>query len=152
MNPKTVLSRITAALLPWMLSCAGGGAVTQRREPATPAEAEQQQIQQGVQQERVEEIERICSRKAASTVPRCWALEYEAAKDKVAARKLEAQITLMIIVAPDGRAQEIKVVGRSGGGGKSLEDCLVEEARSWGYPEGKVAAPVYCSFYLKSSM
>src|SRR5215210_7693601 len=104
MTPSTVLSRITPMLLPWMLSCAEGAAV-QRSRPVSAAESEQQQVQMGVQQDRMDEIQRICSRKASSTIPRCWAVDYERAPDKLAARKIEAQITLMIMVGPDGRAQ-----------------------------------------------
>jgi TonB family protein len=66
-------------------------------------------------------------------------------------KKFEAQVSLLIVVAPDGKAQEVKVVSSSAKS-RDLETCLVEAARSWSYPEGKVAAPVHCSFYLKSSM
>lgn len=123
--------------------CSGGAA----EKPAAASSADQIAQQQAIQPDRIEEIRRICTRKAGSAVPRCWSSEY----DRTHNRKYTAQVTLMIVVAPEGQATDVQVIAREGTT-PELEKCLIDEARAWTYPSGSVPAPVNCSFFLQSSM
>lgn len=97
--------------------------------------------------DRMEEVRRVCSRKAASAMSRCWNQEFERTHN----RKMEASIEVLIMVTPGGTAESVKVIGNAGGS-KELAGCVAEEAQSWTYPEGKNATPVNCRFLLRSTM
>lgn len=125
-----------------MGGCASGSA-ERRPQAAAP---EQSSADQSIQLDRIDEINRLCQRKAGIAVPRCWNDEYQRT-----GKKFEAQVTLMIVVNAAGTAEDVKVIG-STAKSKELEACLMDQARTWSYPEGKVSVPVNCSFFLRSSM
>lgn len=123
----------------------GGGAASQPR--VEPAQREVMSSEGGeADSERMDEIQRLCNRKAGTAVPSCWNDEYMRTR-----KKFEAQITLMLQINPGGRADEVRVVSTSTQS-KELLDCLVREAKGWSYPEGKTPLFVNCSFFLRSSM
>ncbi len=123
------------------------GAAGEKAATATATNDETMAQQQAIQPDRIDEIRRICMRKANSAVPACWSREYERTHNQ----KMTAQVTLQIVVAPGGTAQEVRVIAEKGGS-KELDQCLVDEAKSWTYPEGTMPAPVECTFFLQSSM
>lgn len=118
----------------------GGAAVTAEGGGA-PAPAGTDEI------DRMEEVRRVCARKASSAMARCWNQEFERTRN----RKLEAQVEVLIMVSPGGTAESVKVIGNAGGS-KELEACVAEEVRGWTYPEGRTATPVNCRFFLRSTM
>ncbi|MCS6915028.1 MAG: AgmX/PglI C-terminal domain-containing protein [Myxococcales bacterium] len=138
---QTVLLLLGSGLL--LHACASGSA--SRRNQGSAGEATSDE-QQAIQQDRIDEITRLCARKANTAVVRCWNEEYMRT-----GKKFEAHVTLMIVVSPAGTAEQVRVVA-STSKSKDLQECLIQEARSWSYPEGKVSAPVNCSFFLRSSM
>ncbi len=96
--------------------------------------------------ERSEAVSRVCKRKASSDLPSCWSAEVERTKD----RKMEARIGLMLTITPDGRAEKVEVIFPQAQM-QSIEQCVVDAARSWIYPEGTATAMVRCDFHLRSS-
>ena len=126
-----------------LLGCASGAAERRTDEVAAP---QMSSADQAVQVDRLDEINRICQRKAGIAVPRCWNDEYMRT-----GKKFEAQVTLMIVVSAGGQAEDVKIIG-STTSSKELQKCITDEARGWAYPEGKVSAHVNCSFFLRSSM
>lgn len=127
-----------------VLCCACGGGASQPR--VEPAQREVMSSEVAADPERLDEIQRLCNRKAGTAVPSCWNDEYMRTR-----KKFEAQITLMLQINPAGRADEVRIVSTSTQS-KELLECLVREAKGWSYPEGKVPIFVNCSFFLRSSM
>lgn len=138
---QTVLLLLFSGLL--FHACASGSASKRGQGAAGDTASDEQQA---IHQDRIDEITRLCARKANTAVVRCWNDEYMRT-----GKKFEAHVTLMIVVSPAGTAEQVRVVS-STARSRELEECLVQEARSWSYPEGKVSAPVNCSFFLRSSM
>ena len=100
-------------------------------------------------EERGEDIRKVCSRKAQTStdISRCWMEESE----RRGAKKFEAEIKLMLLVAPSGKAQEINVLNASPEF-KALEGCVIEAVRSWDFPSGTTVAPAQCNFLLRPLM
>lgn len=100
-------------------------------------------------EERGEEIRRVCSRKAQTStdIGRCWMEESE----RRGAKKFEAEVKLMLLVSPEGKAQEINVLN-STAEFKALEGCVIEAVRGWNFPSGQTVAPAQCNFLLRPMM
>lgn len=100
-------------------------------------------------EERGEEIRRVCSRKAQTStdLSRCWMEESE----RRGAKKFEVEVKMMLLVSPEGKAQEINVLN-SNNEFKTLEGCVVEAVRGWNFPSGQTVAPAQCNFYLRPIM
>lgn len=97
-------------------------------------------------QDRAESVRRVCQRKASSDLPLCWSAEVDRSKN----RKLEARIGIMLSVSPQGKADKVDVISPQPEL-SNLEQCVVDAARSWSYPDGTATALVRCDFYLRSS-
>ena len=94
--------------------------------------------------ERAEAIRRVCNRKASTDLGRCWSDEAGRKQDP----KFEARINLTITVSREGSATEVKVLNPSSEN-RTLEQCVVDSAKSWTYPSGQTEVPVQCGFYLR---
>jgi hypothetical protein len=97
-------------------------------------------------QDRAEAVNRVCHRKASSDLPSCWSAEVDRTKN----RKLEARIGVMLTISPQGKAEKVDLISTQPEL-HSLEQCVVEAARSWSYPDGTATALVRCDFFLRSS-
>lgn len=97
-------------------------------------------------EDRAESVRRVCQRKASSDLPLCWSAEVDRSKN----RKLEARIGIMLSVSPQGKADKVDVISPQPEL-SHLEQCVVDAARSWSYPDGTATALVRCDFYLRSS-
>ncbi|MFO0577007.1 MAG: AgmX/PglI C-terminal domain-containing protein [Polyangia bacterium] len=95
-------------------------------------------------EERAEAIRRVCNRKASTDLGRCWSDEAGRKQDP----KFEARINLTITVSPEGAATEVKVLNPSSEN-RTLEQCVIDSAKSWTYPSGQTEVPVQCGFYLR---
>jgi hypothetical protein len=100
-------------------------------------------------EERGEDIRRVCTRKAQTStdISRCWMEESE----RRGAKKFDAEIKLMLMIGPEGKAQEIKVLNPVTGL-LTLESCVVEAVRGWNFPAGQTVAPAQCNFLLRPMM
>lgn len=98
-------------------------------------------------QDRSQEVQRVCKRKAAIELPRCWQEEH----DRTQNRKLAVYLNVSMIISPDGRANSVQVTNPTPNLSQ-LERCVVEAAQGWQYPSGESATPVQCIFFLQSSM
>jgi hypothetical protein len=100
-------------------------------------------------EERGEEVRKVCNRKAqtSSDMSRCWMSESE----RRGAKKFEAEIKIMLLVSPDGKAQEVNVLN-STPEFKDLESCIVDVVKSWDFPSGQTVAPAQCNFLLRPLM
>lgn len=95
-------------------------------------------------EERAEAIRRVCNRKAGTELGRCWSDEAGRRKDP----KFEARITVEITVSPGGSATAVKVLNPSSDQ-RTLEQCIIDSAMSWSYPDGQTEVPVQCPFFLR---
>jgi hypothetical protein len=95
-------------------------------------------------EERAEAIRRVCNRKASTDLGRCWSDEAGRRKDP----RFEARVTIEITVAPSGSASAVKVLNSSGDL-RTLEQCIIDSAKSWSYPDGQTEVPVQCPFFLR---
>jgi outer membrane biosynthesis protein TonB len=95
-------------------------------------------------EERAEAIRRVCNRKAGTDLGRCWSDEAGRKQDP----KFEARVNLTITVSPGGSATDVKVLNPSSEL-RTLEQCIVDSAKSWTYPTGQTEVPVQCGFYLR---
>lgn len=100
-------------------------------------------------EERGEEVRKVCSRKAQTStdISRCWMEESE----RRGAKKFEVEVKLMLLVSPDGRAQEINVLN-SNADFKQLEACVIDAVKGWSFPTGQTVVPAQCNFYLRPMM
>lgn len=99
-------------------------------------------------EERAAEVRKVCTRKAQTSpdISRCWMQESE----RNGGKKFEAEIRIMMLVGPDGQAQEANVL--NGGERKDLEGCVLEAVKGWSYPTGQTVTPVQCNFFLRPIM
>src|SRR4051794_39956379 len=100
-NRALVLASLGFPLL--LGACASGPAERRAEGQAVPAMSSGDQ---SMQVDRIDEINRLCQRKAGIAVPRCWNDEYMRT-----GKKFEAQVTLMIVIDAGGRAEDVKVIG-----------------------------------------
>ncbi len=100
-------------------------------------------------EERGEDIRKVCTRKAqtSSDMSRCWMSESE----RRGAKKFEVEIRVMLLVSPEGKAQEVNVLNPQAEY-KDLEACIVDTVKSWDFPTGQTVAPAQCNFLLRPMM
>lgn len=115
--------------------------------PAQPASVDTPSIENT--QDRVQDIRKVCARKAATSpdLGRCWMAESE----RQSGKKFETEIRITMLIAVDGSVPEARVTNPVAGLGE-LETCVLEAVKSWPYPAGQIPAPVQCNFYLRSIM
>ena len=79
-------------------------------DKSTPVQTETPTVENT--EERGEDIRKVCSRKAQTSpdMSRCWMEESE----RRGAKKFEAQVSLTLMVAPDGKALTVDSFGRLG--------------------------------------
>ncbi len=99
-------------------------------------------------EERAAEVRKVCTRKAQTSpdISRCWMQESE----RNGGKKFEVEIRIMMLVSPDGQAQEANVL--NSGERKDLEGCVLEAVKGWSYPTGQTVTPVQCNFFLRPIM
>jgi len=149
-----------AALLLWLgLAGAGGCAEEPKQVRPTPRPYKAQTQTQAQTQtdtptventeERAEEVRRVCNRKATTStdLSRCWMEESE----RRGAKKFEVEVRLMLLVSPEGKAQEVNVLN-STAEFKQLEGCVADAVRGWSFPTGQTVAPAQCNFILRPVM
>jgi TonB family protein len=126
-----------------MAACAGSNeesrttttAPTPRHEETTPAGG-------GIDAEHHEAVERVLARKIPE-LQSCWQDEYEKTKN----RKLEGNVSLMVVVSPAGKASKVDIL-ESTLKAPAIENCVVATVRSWSFPEGKDEVPVRKTVHL----
>jgi hypothetical protein len=89
--------------------------------------------------ETMDEIQRTLDRKRA-TMSRCLALAVDA---KELPRNAKGKVTLDLVIAPGGKATEVKIV-RASIESKSLDECLISRVREIQFPD--VSKPVPTSY------
>jgi TonB family protein len=92
--------------------------------------------------ERQNAVERLFARKAGD-LQSCWTEEYERTHN----RKLEGDLTIQLVVAPSGKADDVKVI-KSTLGNQDVESCVVKAVASWAFPEGSGAMPYNRTVHL----
>lgn len=95
--------------------------------------------------ERADAVERVCKRKASTDLGRCWSDE---AVNRRKDPKFEARLIIEITVSPGGSATAVKVLNPNREQ-SSLEQCVIDSAKSWTYPDGQSEAVVQCPFWLR---
>jgi hypothetical protein len=100
-------------------------------------------------EERGEDVRKVCSRKAQTSpdMSRCWMEESERRGN----RKFDAELRLALLISPDGKAQEVKVLNPKPEF-KDLEACMIEAVKGWSYPTGQTMVPAQCNFFLRPMM
>lgn len=114
-----------------------------QRRAATP-EVVETPVQEDYR-ERAEAIERVCKRKASTDLGRCWSDEAVTRRKDA---KFEARLIIEITVSPGGQATAVKVLNPVADL-RNLEQCIVDSAKSWTYPDGQKEAVVQCPFWLR---
>jgi hypothetical protein len=98
--------------------------------PASSAPAARDDRASMVPPETMDEIQRTLERKRL-TMSRCLAL---AVDNKELPRNAKGKVTLDLVIAPGGKATEVKIVRRSIES-KSLDECLVSRVREIQFPD-----------------
>lgn len=92
--------------------------------------------------ERQDAIERLFARKAQE-LQDCWSKEY----DKTHDRKLEGDLTIQMMVTPDGKATDVKIL-KSTMNNADIESCVTQQVGTWDFPTGQATVPYSRTVHL----
>ena len=122
-----------------LASCA-----TTSKEGPTPRTVEEPLPPQGpmVTAEQNDAIDALFRRKAPE-LQSCWQDEYQRTKN----RKLEGDISVQMLISPQGHAGDVKVAS-STIGVPAVDECVVKAIDGWSFPEGPAPAPYRRTVHL----
>jgi outer membrane biosynthesis protein TonB len=122
--------------------CAGSNEETRTTPKATARYEETTPAGGGIDAEHHDAVERVLQRKIPE-LQACWQEEYEKTKN----RKLEGNVSLMMVISPGGKASKVDIL-ESSLKTPSIESCVVATVRSWNFPEGKAEVPIRKTVHL----
>lgn len=82
-------------------------------------------------------------RRKAPELQSCWQDEYQRTKN----RKLEGDISVQMVISPQGHAGDVKVAS-STIGVTAVDECIVKTIGGWSFPEGPAPAPYRRTVHL----
>src|SRR5262245_32303088 len=127
----------------WLLTLALFGCATQKSAvPSAQDKEPQAEATAVITPEQNEAILRLFDRKA-SELQHCWVEEYERTHN----RKVEGDVTLQVMVAPSGKAADVKIL-KSTIANPPIEECVSKAVESWHFPEGPAMVPFMRTVHL----
>lgn len=133
---------MTGVALAFLFAACAGQTPAQRQTQATSGGEEGESNAAAGDPERHDAIERLFARKAGD-LQSCWTEEYERTKN----RKLEGDVTLQVVVAPEGTVKEVKLL-RSTLNSPEIERCVEKAVAGWSFPEGRNDFPYVRTVHL----
>ena len=82
-------------------------------------------------------------RRKAPELQSCWQEEYQRTKN----RKLEGDISVQMMISPQGHAGDVKIAS-STVGVPAVDECVVKSISGWTFPEGPAPAPYRRTVHL----
>ncbi|MEO6951444.1 MAG: AgmX/PglI C-terminal domain-containing protein [Polyangia bacterium] len=121
-----------------------GGCATTKDEVKVQKTAEDSPPPQGptVTSEQNDAIDALFRRKAPE-LQSCWQDEYQRTKN----RKLEGDISVQMLISPQGHAGDVKIAS-STIGVPAVDECVVKSIGAWSFPEGPAPAPYRRTVHL----
>jgi hypothetical protein len=128
---------LASALAAALVGCASPGQKQRAAATAGPAEAAPAPAAIGitVPPEKFEEIDNFFRGKASQLQFTCYNPEVERTR-----KKYQGFVSLLVMVAPGGKAQEVKIINSSLGA-PGIEECILSQARAWEWPDVPAQVP-----------
>lgn len=123
-----------------------GGCAASKQETRVEPQAAPVQQSVGVPPETYDQLQLFFQRRASPLQYRC----YTSVLERTGGKMIDGDLGLSMVILPGGKANEVKIT-RSTLNSPDIEKCVLDELRSWVWPDVPAPAPYAPSILFKSA-